>query len=160
MILNISIHRVLMWMINKENEVATDLTHIKVGDKLALKELGSRTNCFAVDHRILVVSRLTATQACCVDVRGFGGEWRFRLSDGKEIGEGYSHAEIATPQILAKNEAQLDAANRLRSAESDLSDLFDKCAHQLKLSLEQTEALAKAWLEVKAMSPQVGPSWS
>lgn len=133
--------------------MATDLTNIKVGDKLAIRE-GNNWDRHPVDHRILVVERLTATQVCCANALGGNGEWRFSRSNGRQIGKDYTYAEIATPELLAKNQAQLDASRRNREAEADLNDLFGKHAHQLKLSLEQTEALARAWNEIKAMHKQ------
>lgn len=40
------------------------------------------------------------------------------------------------------------------AARAKLNDLEGKHLHQLKLTLEQTEALAAAWTEIKAMKTE------
>lgn len=129
-----------------------DLSHIKVGDKLALSER-NRWQEHAPTHRLLIVERVTATQVCCLNAHGGGGEWRFRKSDGKQIGENYRYAEIVTPDLAADIDAKQNAYLRDRAARNLLNDLEGKHLHQLKLTLEQTEALAMAWTAIKAMKP-------
>lgn len=129
-----------------------NLDEVKVGDKLALRKKGSSwSNEFAVTNRILVVSRITKTQVLCRGASGGTHEWRFRKSDGKEIGEDYSYAEIATDELIAENTAQHARAARDNAARAALSDLDGRYIYQLGLTLEQKEALAKAWVEIKAM---------
>lgn len=130
-----------------------DLTHIAIGDMLALAEPSTGSWAPSVSHRLLVVERVTATQVCCTDDRNYFGEWRFRKSDGKLIGRNYKWAEIATPELIASIKAQRDAVERHKKAREALGDLEGKHLHQLKLNLEQIEALAKAWTEIKAMKP-------
>lgn len=133
--------------------MATNLTHITVGDKLAIENPARRVNSYEPSHIILVVDRESATQVACRRANGLGGEWRFRKSDGKQIGENYRYAEIATPELLAKVAEQTERQARELSARTALNDLSGKHLHQLHLTLEQTEALAKAWAEIKAMKP-------
>jgi len=132
-----------------------DLSNIKVGDKLALREKSSGWGYYSISHRILVVDRITATQVLCVNEQGGSGEWRFRKSDGKEIGENYSHAELATDELLSSVNEQRSRLARHLAARRKLNDLEGKHLHQLDLTLEQTEALANAWLEVKAMGAKL-----
>ena len=131
--------------------MAVDLTNIKVGDKLAIRVKGSSWSKFPISHHILVVDRETDTQVVCVSERNGGGEWRFRKLDGKQIGEDYSHAELATDELIAKIHEQYALSQRDSVARRALSDLEGKPLHKLDLTLEQTEALAKAWTEIKAM---------
>ena len=126
--------------------MATDLTHIKVRDILATRRHDDRGR-YPVSHRILVVEKLTATQVVCCEITAGRSEWRFNRGTGRKIGSSSSldNAVIATPELLREHQQQREAANRGMRAEADLIDLFGKQPHQLKLSLEQTEALAKAW---------------
>lgn len=128
-----------------------DLTNIAIGDMLALAE--SSNGCWTprVSHRLLIVNRVTATQVCCFNEQGGTGEWRFRKSDGKMIGQHYTYAEIASPDLIASVMAQRAVSARHEKARKALDGLEGKYLHQLKLSLEQIEALAKAWAEIKAM---------
>lgn len=132
-----------------------DLSNIKVGDKLAMREKGSGWGRYSISHRILVVERVTATQVVCLNENGGGREIRFRKSDGREIGESYSYAEPATEELLSSINEQRSRLARHLAASRELSDLEGKHLHQLNLTLGQTEALAKAWLEVKAMGAKL-----
>lgn len=141
--------------------MATDLTNIKVGDKLAMNKEPSWPGRARIDHRILVVDKLTPTQVTCKEdgnlVGGHIRAWKFNRKTGRPVGGAasfFDRAFIATDEILLKHAEQVEYAARLWSAEADLQDLFNKHPNQLKLSLEQTEALAKAWLEVKALHKQ------
>lgn len=125
-----------------------DLTNVKTGDSLAIR-LTSRGS--DLSHRLLIVDRLTDTQVICRDARGQFGEVRFRKSDGKQIGEEYRYAELGTPELIASVQHQAEQVQRRQLARDALSDLEGKHLHQLKLSIEQLEALAKAWREIKAM---------
>ena len=130
-----------------------DLTNIKVGDLLAVREKGNSWREYAPSHKILIVDRITATQVCCSNERGGSGEWRFRKSDGKQIGESYSYAEIPTHELIDSVRATTALQARNWAARSQLMDLAGKELHQLKLTIEQTEALAMAWTAIKAMKP-------
>lgn len=133
-----------------------DLSSVKVGDKLALRVKGSNWESYVPTHRILIVERVTATQVGCRNALGGSGEWRFRKSDGKEVGEDYSYAEIATQELLDAQDALRAKRNRFTAACAQLNNLFGKERHQLKLSLEQLEALAKAWVDVQALPKSEG----
>lgn len=135
--------------------MAVDLTSIKVGDKLAVRTKVSSWSKFPITHHILVVDRITASQVTCVSARNGSGQWRFRKSDGEQIGEGYFYAELATDELIAKINEQYVLSHRDSVARFALSDLEGKHLHQLHLTLEQTEALAKAWTEIKAMKVAV-----
>ena len=128
-----------------------DLNHVKVGDTLAIAE---HNRWQGTSHRILTVDRITATQVCCCSAENGCGEWRFRKSDGKQIGKDYIYAQIGTPELIAKVKAQVELSRRTSVARGMLDDLEGKYIHQLKLSLEQLEALAMAWTAIKAMTPQ------
>lgn len=128
------------------------LTETKVGDMLALGE-SPTWDKVAPRHRLLIVERLTASQVCCRDEQGGAGEWRFRKSDGKLIGHHYRYAQAATPELVAATKAARAMHERIRVAKRDLSDLECKPLHQLNLNIEQLEALAKAWTDIKAMRP-------
>lgn len=125
-----------------------DLTHIKSGDHLAIRQ---KYGVSDATHRLLVVERTTAEQVVCRDADGEAGEWRFLKSTGKQIGEQYRYAEIATPELVAEVRKAQATQARLRAARLSLDDLEGKHLHQLKLSVEQVEALAKAWTDIKAM---------
>lgn len=132
-----------------------NLDHIKTGDKLALRSRNSRYSGLGASHILLVVQRTTATTLCCQAADGIGNrEWKFRKADGKEIGQDYSHAEIATPELVASISAQLAIQARDLAARTALADLEGKHFHQLQLTLEQKEALAAAWTQVKAMAAE------
>lgn len=133
--------------------MTTNLENIKVGDMLAVREKGNSWREYAPTHKILIVDRITATQVCCSNEQGGSGEWRFRKSDGKQIGESCSYAEIPTQELLDKVQATTKLQARNQAARLQLMDLAGKELHQLKLTLEQTEALAVAWTAVKAMKP-------
>lgn len=128
-----------------------DLTHIKTGDMLALAEPNRGFGDFRVTHRLLIVDRTTNNQVVCRDEAGFSGEWRFRKSDGKQVGQDYSHAELGTPELIARVRAQREVAKRASTARFALNDLEGKHLHQLNLTIGQLEALAMAWTAIKAM---------
>ena len=104
-----------------------------------------------VTQRLYTVSRLTATQAIAVGERG---ELRVHLKNLRVVGEDYTYAAIATEALQAKHAAQVAELARFRAANALVADLIGKELHQLKLTTEQLEALAKAWVEIKAMAPQ------
>lgn len=144
---------VLASVINHPTIMRTvDISHIKIGDTLALSER-DRSWAPSPSHRLLSVFRVTATQVCCTDDRTGAGEWRFRKSDGRLIGEDYVYAEIATPELIASVKDQRERLARHRKAREAVNDLEGKHLHQLHLSLEQLEALAMAWTTIKAMKP-------
>ena len=131
-----------------------DLANIKVGDVLALRERGNSWRKHAPSHKLLIVERITATQVCCRREQGWSGEWRFRRSDGKQIGESYSYAEIPTHELIDSVRATMALQARNQAASSQLMDLAGKELHQLNLTIEQTEALAMAWTAIKAMKTE------
>lgn len=128
-----------------------DLTHIKLGDKLALPQRYRGLGELAISHRLLEVDLITPTQVGCTDAISRTGSWRFRKKDGKQVGEGYVYAEIATPELIESLERQRSNRRRDLKARSMLCDLEGKYLHNLMLTLEQKEALAMAWTAIKAM---------
>ena len=131
--------------------MTTDLSHIKVGDKVATRfthrEYGY--NPAPVAYTIWEAVRLTDTLITCS--KPGGRELRVRRTDGKVIGADYAVALEATPELLDLHQTQLINRARYTSARLALSDLIGMQYHQLKLSARQLEHLAKAWAEVKAM---------
>ena len=125
-----------------------DLTNIKLGDTLAIRKRGSWRG---VSYRLLIVDRITSTQVCCKNAEGGGGEWRFRKSDGKQIGEKCSYAQLGTPELIDQTNKQVEQERRRVAAFYAVSDLGNHVMHGL--SLEQLEALAMAWTAIKAMKP-------
>lgn len=121
-----------------------NLDHIKVGDKLALRNKNVSWDKFAITHRILLVDRVTATQVSA-------GNVRFRKADGKVLGEDYVYTEEVTDGMIAMLAEQHSRRSRDQAARALLNDLEGKHLHQLHLTLEQTEALARAWTDIKAM---------
>lgn len=107
-----------------------------------------------VTHELFKVLKLTETQAITQSNRQLGGDVRFRLSDLKVVGENYRYVHIATQELIdeiARQHAEVDRYNKARGA---LTGLIGKELHQLNLTTEQIEHLAKAWAEVKAMTPE------
>lgn len=134
--------------------MTTDLTNIKVGDLLAVRDTSNRWNRHSPKHKLLIVERTTATQVCCRPETS-RGEFRFRKSDGRQIGKIYAYAEIATPELIDEVRADIARMSRDMAARAQLNDLAGKELHQLNLTLEQTEALAMAWTAIKAMKTAV-----
>lgn len=131
------------------------LEHLQVGDKLAICTGWERFSGFSrmpaetrITHEILTITRRTPTQlqtssGCVV-----------RIKDGMLIGHTAGmrvHATPATQELLEAHEAQKRALERWHAARSALGGLIGKELHQLRLSIEQIEHLAKAWAEVQAM---------
>jgi hypothetical protein len=128
-----------------------NLTHIKPGDKLALRN-SSTWGATATTYAMLTVLRTTATQAVATyDGRPSSPELRIRLSDGRVIGKDYTRAVEATPYLLAQHSAETSMLKRRREAVKALETLIDKPMHRLNLTVEQMERLAAAWAEIKAM---------
>lgn len=134
--------------------MTTNLENIKVGDMLAVRERGYRWSQYSPRHKLLVVDRITATQVCCKHEQGGNAELRFRKSDGRQVGGSYTYAEIATPELIDGVRSDAAKMDRNMAARAKLNDLEGKHLHQLKLTLEQTEALAAAWTEIKAMKTE------
>lgn len=128
-----------------------DLSNIKVGDQLAVRSKNGWDE-FAPTHQILLVERVTLTQVACRHARGASTEVRFRRSDGKQIGEDYVYAEVPSQELLERLAETLRKRLRYTASIAVLHSLFGKERHQLKLSLEQMEALAAAWQNVQAMA--------
>ena len=101
-----------------------------------------------VTQHLYTVSRLTATQAIAVGERG---EIRVHLKNLRVVGQDYTYAGIATEALQAKHAAQVAELARFRAANALVADLIGKELHQLNLTTAQLEALAKAWVDIKAM---------
>lgn len=123
---------------------------IRPGTVLALSERNPISHWPQVSHALYTVSRVTPTQAIAVGERG---EIRVRRSDLGVVGQSYARAAIATDEIQAKHAAQKRELARFRAAYRQTDDLIDRPLHQLNLSTEQLEALAAAWVRIKAMKP-------
>jgi hypothetical protein len=122
--------------------------NIQVGTVLAHYVRQQTSHWPRVTHKLYQVTRVTATQA----VAASGShEIRLRLRDMKIIGDDYAIAQVADDALLAEHLAQKVAYRRYVTATEATKDLIDKPAHQLKLSLRQLEALAKAWQEIKVL---------
>lgn len=122
------------------------LVDVKHGDQLAIRQKFGASD---VTHRLLVVERTTAEQVVCRDAGGQAGEWRFLKSTGKQLGEQYRYAEIATPELIASLQEQADTARRRSIAFGVAYEITSRALHEL--TLPQIEALAKAWTDIKAM---------
>ena len=105
-----------------------------------------------VSNALYTVSRVTPTQAIAAGSNG--EEIRVRIKDIGLIGKGYKRAAIADDEIQAEHAAQMNELARFRSAYRQTDDLISRPLHQLKLSTDQLEALATAWVQIKAMKPQ------
>lgn len=129
-----------------------NLTHLNIGDHIATKAKNNGLSSYRpqITRQLWKVEKKTATQMTC---RAFGGrEIRVRITDGKIIGQDYSYAEEATPEMIDTYKAQQQEFNRYITAERQLDSLIDKPAHQLKLTTAQIEALAAAWVSIKEMT--------
>lgn len=121
---------------------------IRPGTILALRN-DYRISCWPqVSHDLYSVGRLTATQAIAVGPRG---EIRVRLKDLGVVGEPYQRAAIATEEMQARHTAERAELKRFRAAYQQTDDLIGRPLHQLNLSTDQLEALAEAWVKIKAM---------
>lgn len=121
---------------------------IQLGAILALRN-DRRISCWPqVSHDFYNVGRLTATQAIAVGPRG---EIRVRLKDLGVVGEPYQRAAIATEEMQAQHTAEQAELKRFKAAYQQTDDLIDRPLHQLNLSTDQLEALAEAWVKIKAM---------
>lgn len=128
-----------------------NLTHLKPGDYLATdnREYGSTPGRPRVSQTIWLIERETSTQLHAVSS---GRPITVRKSDGKVIGQNYASAVEATMEMREKHRAQVATLLRYRQANALVNDLLGKELHQLKLTTEQLEALADAWLKIKAMA--------
>lgn len=133
----------------------TNLTHLKPGDHLATdnREYGSTPGRPRVSQTIWLIERETSTQLHAVSG---GRPITVRKSDGKVIGQNYASAVEATQEMREKHRAQVTMLHRYRQANALVDDLLGKELHQLKLNTEQLEALADAWIKVKAMATNPG----
>lgn len=128
-----------------------NLNNLKVGDKIAIPSMGRSFSSTVprIDYEIFAVTR--KTQSLLFVEHQDGRLRRIRIKDGKRIGDDYVYAVEATPELIAEHQSQVDELERYRQAASSLDDLMGRPLHRLALSLEQTERLADAWLEVKKM---------
>lgn len=129
-----------------------NFTNIKEGDKVALP---ARHAGFGYDtkrsYEVLTVTKLTPTQFAA-------GSLRFRKADGRMVGKAYVYAVEATPEIVAQAAADQELARRHTNARARLNSLEGRFLHNLKLTIEQIEALADAWDRIQAMKPAEVPA--
>lgn len=132
-----------------------NLEHIKVDDVIAVPASNIRWDRRTppVEHEIYRVTKRTATQAEAVRLHG-SITIRIRVADGKVIGQDYTRAIKATPELVARHEAQIEHRQRHLTAERALDDLEHALAHRT-LTTVQLEALAEVWEQVQTMGPKV-----
>lgn len=133
--------------------MAAPLTHLNIGDYVATTGERDGLSSFRpqVTHNLWQIQKKTTTQMTCQIVGGTR-EIKVRIADGKIIGQNYRNAIEATPEIIAARNEQARERNRYIKAERDLDDLIGKGLHLLNLSTAQIEALAAAWVKIKAMA--------
>ncbi len=130
----------------------SNLTRIQPGDLIAASNTARNWGCApSISHILYRVTKRTPTQAEAVNVHHERLTIRVRVSDGKIIGVDYIKAVVATPEIIAQHNAQVEARNRWIKAKRRLEDLEGTRLAQLGLTVEQMEVLADAWERVKAM---------
>lgn len=132
-----------------------NLTHIQPGDLIAVPI--NNTNRWdrrtpKIEHEIYRVTKRTATQAEAVRIHG-SITIRIRVADGKVIGQDYTRAIEATPELVARHKAQTEHRQRHIVAKRMLEDL-ERALTRSQLTTVQLEALAEAWEQVKAMGPK------
>lgn len=128
----------------------TTTPDIRPGTVLAVGAHNPISHWPKVSQWLYTVSRLTATQAIAVGERG---ELRVHLKNLRVVGKDYTHAAIATEQMQERHAAEKAELARFNAAHALVArDLIGKELHQLKLTTAQLEALAKAWVEIKAMA--------
>lgn len=129
----------------------TTTPNIRPGAVLAVAERSHGISHWPkVTNNLYTVSRLTATQAIAV---GAHGEIRVHLKNLRVVGEDYTYAAIASDELQARHAAQVAEVARYSAANKLVDDLIGRHLHQLKLTTEQLETLAKAWVKIKAMAP-------
>jgi hypothetical protein len=131
--------------------MAHDFSNIEIGGMLAIRNRGGWTHSLPT-HDIFTVVSKTATQIKALSNASEHISQRVRIKDGKVIGSDYTYAIPATPELIEQHKDEMLLARRHRSARLALSDLEGKYLHQLRLTLDQKEALAEAWTRVKAMN--------
>ena len=104
-----------------------------------------------VSHRLYRVTRRTAAQAEAESIDTHR-TIRVRVKDGKVIGKDYTRAVVATPQIVEEHNDQVRTLKRWLDATKRLEDLDGKNIRRLGLSIEQMDALADAWDQIKGMA--------
>ena len=129
----------------------SEFQDVQVGDLLYMRTNGGWHHGPKVLFKLYKVVRKTKTQLI-VFGQFLHSEIRVRIEDGRVIGGSrYSYMSVVTPEIRAEYEEQVSAFKRYRGAEIACADLFMKDLVNLKLTVEQLEALGKAWTEIKAM---------
>ena len=123
--------------------------NIQPGTVLALGERSPISHWPKISYVLYTVSRVTATQAIAVGPRG---EIRVRLKDLGIVGEPYARVAIVNEEMQAKHDAEVAEFKRYKAANALVDDLIGRPAHQLKLTTAQLEALADAWVKIKAMT--------
>ncbi len=126
----------------------TTAQNIQPGTILAFPERNPISHWPKISHVLYTVSRVTATQAIAVGLRG---EIRMRLKDLSVVGEPYARVAIVDEEMQAKHDAEVTEYQRYRAANALVCDLIGRPMHQLKLTTAQLEALADAWVKIKAM---------
>lgn len=131
-----------------------NLTHIQPGDLIAVP--ASNTNRWTrtplIEHEIYRVIKRTATQAKAIRING-SMTICIRVADGKVIGQDYTRAVEVTPELVARHCEQTDLRQRHLVAERALEDLEHPLIRR-KLTIDQLEALAEAWEQIKDMGPK------
>lgn len=130
-----------------------DLTHLQPGDIIAIPDNErSWIDPPKIRHRLYRVTKRTPTQAQAANIHcPEGPTIRVHIGNGRLVGESYTYAMQATPEVIAQHEQEVAARRRWSAVRSRLMDLQGKHLHQLKLNTEQMEVLAEAWERVKAM---------
>ena len=128
----------------------SNLARIQPGDLIAASNTARNWGYApSISHILYRVTKRTPTQAEAVHVQNERLTIRFRVSDGKIIGQDYYRTVVfATPEIVAQHNAEVAARNRWAKARSRLEDLEDRHS---RLTVDQMEVLADAWERVKAM---------
>lgn len=129
----------------------SEFQSVQVGDELYRRTKGGWYRGPKVLFELYKVVRKTKTQLI-VCGQFLHSEIRVRIEDGRVIGDSsYEYMSVVTPEIRAKYEEQVSAFKRYRKAEAVCAELFMKGLDNLKLTVEQLEALGKAWTEIKVM---------
>ena len=124
------------------------LSDLKVGDKVAIPVANRGPDSIVPKHNVHTVERLTSTQAV------LSRDQRIVLKTGAVVGSPhhYNRAVVATEELLAEHRQEAERFRRHTAAANALADLPAAVDSRLALTLEQKEALAKAWADVKAMA--------
>ena len=130
-----------------------NLAHVKVGDKLYLKN-SERTWGYerVIPYAVFVVERLTAKQI--VTKNQYGKEARFRIEDGVYIGGSYFYkAKVPTPEMVAEQVKAVqvrNAQNKVKNQIDSMRKLTGKNDQQDDFWLAMSKAIEEFELKEKA----------